>query len=154
TKIRASAPLGAPGALLEVEDLVVQFRVGRGLFAGQRTVHAVSGVSLRIAPGESLGLVGESGCGKTTLGRAILRLVKPTAGIVKFRGRDVSKLGRLDLRRTRRFMQMVFQDPLSSLNPTMTVGRIVGEPIVIHRLMQRSARITRVEKLLSVVGLT
>jgi len=142
-----------PGPLLAVENLVVEFHAGRGLFSRQRTVHAVSGVSFEIGRGESLGLVGESGCGKSTLGRAVLRLIPPTSGSVRFMGRDISRVGGRDLRRTRRLMQMVFQDPLSSLNPTMSVQRIVSEPIVIHHLADRAATAARVSELLSVVGL-
>src|SRR3954453_14526116 len=119
-------------ALLDVEDLAVEFQVGRGLFAGHRTVHAVSGVSFQLAPGESLGLVGESGCGKTTLGRAILRLVKPTAGTVLFEGEDITRMSSRMLRTRRKKFQMIFQDPYGSLNPRMTIQEIIGEALDIH----------------------
>jgi oligopeptide transport system ATP-binding protein len=139
--------------ILEVDHLIVQFHVRGGLLAGQRTVHAVSDVSLTIGRGESVGLVGESGCGKSSLARAVLRLVRPASGTVRFMGRDLATLSGREMRKTRRLMQMVFQDPLSSLNPTMSVERIVGEPIAIHHLAVGAARSDRVEHLLSVVGL-
>ncbi|MDP9180183.1 MAG: dipeptide ABC transporter ATP-binding protein [Chloroflexota bacterium] len=117
-------------------------------------VKAVDDVSFDIRKGETLGLVGESGCGKTTLGRVILLLYKPTAGSVRFKGQQLEKLGGGDLRRMRRYMQMIFQDPYASLNPRMTVGSIIAEPLIIHGLVKgRKARQERVQSLMQVVGL-
>ena len=145
----------APTApLLEVEDLTVQ-HVRRAGFLGSRreTVHAVNGVSLAIAPRETLGLVGESGCGKTTLARAILRLIEPAGGAVRFGGEDVLGLSAPALRLLRRRMQIVFQDPVASLNPRMTIGRAIREGIEIHRLAEGADADRRVERLLDEVGL-
>src|SRR5687767_9953441 len=121
-------------ALLEVRNLVKEFSRKRGLLAPASIVRAVDGVSFAIEKGETFGLVGESGSGKTTTGRCILRLIEPTSGEVVFDGRDVLGLSRADLRRARREMQIVFQDPYSSLNPRMRVADIVEEPLIIHRL--------------------
>lgn len=140
--------------MLEVRNLKVWFPVTAGLL--QRTVahvHAVDGVDLSIKQGETLGLVGESGCGKTTLGRSILRLVEPTSGEVRFKGRDVTRLGGGELRRLRRDMAMIFQDPFASLDPRQTVGEIVGEPIDIHGLARGKQKADRVKELLHTVGL-
>ena len=141
--------------LLEVRDLKVHFAVRRGLL--QRTVgtvKAVDGISFDIAGGTTLGLVGESGCGKSTTGRALLRLVEPTSGSVRLGGKDLVKLGDRDLRRERRRMQMIFQDPYASLNPRMTILDIVAEPLGIHGLVKTSReRLDRVAKLLTTVGL-
>jgi oligopeptide transport system ATP-binding protein len=120
----------------------------------RRTVKAVDGVSLDIYPGETLGLVGESGCGKSTLGRAILRLTEPTSGEVLFRNRDLAHLSKREMREHRRHLQIIFQDPYASLNPRMTVGRIVGEPLETFRLTTRRGAITRVQELLETVGLS
>jgi oligopeptide transport system ATP-binding protein len=120
----------------------------------RRTVKAVDGVSLDIYPGETLGLVGESGCGKSTLGRAILRLTEPTSGEVLFRNRDLAHLSKREMRQHRRHLQIIFQDPYASLNPRMTVGRIVGEPLETFRLTTRRGAITRVQELLETVGLS
>ena len=141
--------------LLEVQNLKVHFPVRPGGFSRVRAhVKAVDDVSFTIAPGETLGLVGESGCGKTTLGRAIVRLVEPTAGRVLFEGGDTAKLNGGELRTRRRKFQMIFQDPYSSLNPRMTVGDIVGEALDIHGLADsKSARAQRVTELLLAVGL-
>jgi peptide/nickel transport system ATP-binding protein len=145
---------GLSAPLLEVRELRVHFPLRRGLFGGARgRVHAVDGVSFSIAEGETLGLVGESGCGKTTLGRALLRLVEPTAGSVRFAGRDVLAAGRAELKALRRSMQIVFQDPWSSLNPRMTAGSIVAEGLEIHRLARGSGKTRRVAELLEQVGL-
>src|SRR6478735_10059501 len=115
-------------SLLEVKNLKVHFPVKQGMFAqAHEFVKAVDDVSFSIAPGETLGLVGESGCGKTTLGRAIVRLVEPTAGTVSLEGADITKLSGAELRAQRRKLQMIFQDPYGSLNPRMTVQDIVGE---------------------------
>lgn len=140
-------------ALLEVRGLVKEFSRGRGLFKGGDPIRAVDDVSFEIAEGETFGLVGESGSGKTTTGRCILRLIEPTAGEVRFRGRDVLALSRRDMRQARREMQIVFQDPYSSLNPRMRVGEIVEEPLIIHRVGSRAERRARVQELFALVGL-
>ena len=131
----------APTApLLQVRNLVKQFPIKGGLL--QRTVdrvHAVDGVSFELAAGETLGVVGESGCGKSTTGRLVLRLIEPTAGSISLDGQDLAGLPHGELRRLRQRMQIVFQDPYASLNPRMTVGAIIGEGLVIHGLA-RSAR--------------
>ena len=141
--------------LLEVKNLKVHFPVKHGLFSRVRAhVKAVDDVSFAIRPGETLGLVGESGCGKTTLGRAIVKLVEPTAGSILFEGEDIAKLSGTELRRRRRKFQMIFQDPYGSLNPRMTVGQIIGEAIDIHQLAESSlARQKRIGELLKAVGL-
>ena len=142
--------------LLEVRRLTTWFPVRSGVMA--RTVgnvHAVDGVDLVIRQGETLGLVGESGCGKSTLGRSILRLVEPSSGEVLFKGRDVLRLGSSAMRRMRREMAMIFQDPFSSLDPRQTVGDILGEAIEIHHLRPaRRQRQERVRELLDLVGLS
>ncbi|HKO15951.1 MAG TPA: dipeptide ABC transporter ATP-binding protein [Gemmatimonadaceae bacterium] len=141
-------------ALLEVRDLKKYFPVTSGLFGRARgTVRAVDGVSFDIQSGETLGLVGESGCGKSTTGRAILRLLEPTAGTVRFDGEDVLALGPAELRRLRRKMQIIFQDPFSSLNPRMSVGAIVREGLTIHGIAEGAAADARVRQLLDEVGL-
>jgi oligopeptide transport system ATP-binding protein len=140
--------------LVEVEGLRKWFEVTGGVFnrlVGH--VKAVDGVSFYIKPGETLGLVGESGCGKTTTGRVILRLMEPTAGTVYFEGRKIFDLDREEMRRLRRQMQIVFQDPYSSLNPRMTVGAIVGEALEIHGVARGRSKEKRVQELLDVVGL-
>ena len=140
--------------LLEVEGLTMHFPIMAGVFRRQvGTVRAVDGIDFNIREGETLGLVGESGCGKSTVARAILRLYEPTAGRVRFRGEDISRLSGQPLRRLRRRMQMVFQDPQASLNPRMTVGSIVGEPLFEHGLAKGEALARRVEALLESVGL-
>jgi oligopeptide/dipeptide ABC transporter ATP-binding protein len=140
--------------LLEVRDLVVRFPVRTG-FLGRATgaVQAVGGVSLDVARGETLALVGESGCGKTTTGRAILRLVEPTAGTIRFDGTDLSALDARAMRAMRRRMQLVFQDPYASLNPRLTIGDAIREGIVVHRLAEGAAADARVRALLDEVGL-
>jgi oligopeptide transport system ATP-binding protein len=141
--------------LLSVRQLVKRFPVKGGLL--RRTVdhvHAVSGVSFDLQPGETLGLVGESGCGKSTTGRLILRLIEPTSGQVVFDGRDVTALDHENLGTLRREMQIIFQDPFASLNPRMTVGAIIAEALIIHGLANtRAAREERVVELLETVGL-
>ena len=142
-------------ALLEVAGLSKHFPVGGGFFGrGARKVHAVQDVSFTLARGETLGLVGESGCGKSTLGRAILRLIEPTAGSVRFEGTEVVGLPQRALRGLRRHMQIVFQDPYGSLNPRLSVRETVGEALRIHRLTEKgAAEEARVAELLSQVGL-
>ncbi|WP_333672162.1 dipeptide ABC transporter ATP-binding protein [Elioraea tepidiphila] len=150
--VPASSP--RPGPLLRVKDLVKRFPVKGGIL--RRTideVHAVSGVTFDLAPGETLGVVGESGCGKSTTGRCILRLIEPTAGEVWFEGRDVTAMDRKALGALRRDMQIIFQDPFASLNPRMTVGAIIGEALVIHQLARGREIEDRVAELLETVGL-
>jgi oligopeptide transport system ATP-binding protein len=147
---------GEPGEiLLEVRDLVKHFPVGGGLFGRPRgLIRAVDGVSFTIRRGETLGLVGESGCGKTTTGRCILQLERPTSGSVLYEGHDLTRLDSRALRAIRRRVQVIFQDPYSSLNPRMTVGQIVDEPLAVHRIVtDRAARAARVQALLAQVGL-
>jgi oligopeptide transport system ATP-binding protein len=124
------------------------------LFGSWGLIRAVDGVSFNIRKGETLGLVGESGCGKTTTGRCILQLERPTSGQVTFEGQGLTQLKEVALRRIRRSMQIIFQDPYSSLNPRMTVGQIIGEPLKVHRILPSQAdRAQRVAELLHVVGL-
>jgi oligopeptide/dipeptide ABC transporter ATP-binding protein len=139
--------------VLEVEGLVKHFTLGRGVGGAGRIVHAVDGVSFSIAPGEVLGLVGESGSGKTTVGYCVNRLYEPTAGTIRLDGADITHLSRRALRLHRRRMHIVFQDPYSSLNPRMTCGQIVGEPIRLHRLAKRLEIDGRVVRLFDSVGL-
>ena len=140
--------------LLSVRDLAKHYPITRGIFRRRAgSVRAVDGVSFDVMPGETLGLVGESGCGKTTTGRCVLRLVEPTSGSVTFDGQDVRALGAEPLRKLRRQMQIVFQDPFSSLNPRMTVGAIVREGLTIHRLAEGAAADRRVRELLEEVGM-
>jgi peptide/nickel transport system ATP-binding protein len=143
------------GALVELEHLKVYFPIKSGLVLDRHIgdIRAVDDVSLTIKRGETVGLVGESGCGKSTVGRTILRLYKPTAGRILFDGTDISKLNEQELRPLRRRMQMVFQDPFASLNPRHSVGRIVGEPLRTHGLAGRAEASKRVRELLQVVGL-
>lgn len=140
--------------LLKVEDLKMHFPIFRGVFQRQvGAVHAVDGVSFEVMRGETLGLVGESGCGKSTTGRTILQLYKPTAGTVSFEGTDLSTLKSEEMRWMRREMQMIFQDPYASLNPRMTVGEIVGEPLIVHNVAKGGEIQDRVSHLLNLVGL-
>src|SRR5690242_18419454 len=142
---------GAADNLVELERLTKHFDVKQGVFArGTAKVHAVEDVTLQVRRGETLGIVGESGCGKSTTARLILRLLDPTGGTVRFDGQDISHLSQRALRPLRREMQMIFQDPYSSLNPRKTVGQIVGSPFVIHG--EKKAR-SRVQELLETVGL-
>jgi oligopeptide transport system ATP-binding protein len=141
--------------LLKVRNLVKHFPVKGGIIRREvERVHAVDGVSFDLANGETLGLVGESGCGKSTTGRCILRLIEPTAGEVWFEGRDVTALGKEELRSLRRDMQIIFQDPFASLNPRMPVGAIIGEALVIHGLAKNAREHQdKVVELLEAVGL-
>jgi oligopeptide transport system ATP-binding protein len=142
--------------MLKLSDVQVSFsRSVKGKFWGKaQSLKAVDGVSLEIAKGETLGLVGESGCGKSTLGRAVLQLVRPTAGRVEFDGVDLCGLSDVDLRPYRRRMQMVFQDPFSSLNPRLTVGLAVAEPMIVHQLAEQGQLAARVAELFEMVGLS
>jgi oligopeptide transport system ATP-binding protein len=141
--------------LLEVDNLKMYFPITQGIILQRRVgfVRAVDDISFFIRKGETLGLVGESGCGKSTTGRAILQLYKPTEGRVTFLGKDLVTMKGGDLRRMRREMQMIFQDPYASLNPRMTVGSIIGEPLEIHNLAKGKAKQERVQELLRLVGL-
>ncbi|HEY9055097.1 MAG TPA: ABC transporter ATP-binding protein, partial [Rectinemataceae bacterium] len=141
-------------ALVEIENLRTHFRGRRQLFGERRPdIRAVDGVSFHISEGESFALVGESGCGKSTTGRSILRLVEPTGGSVRFGGRDVLAAPALELRAMRREMQMIFQDPYSSLNPRMRVQDIVAEPLVVHRLASGAEAAARARKMLDHCGI-
>jgi oligopeptide/dipeptide ABC transporter ATP-binding protein len=140
--------------LLEVSDLKMHFPVREGvLLRARKANRAVDGVSLTIGPGETLGLVGESGCGKSTLGRCISRLYVPTAGSIMFDGQDISRLRGKALLPYRQHIQMIFQDPMESLNARHAVGEILEEPLVIHRLGDKAQRARRVRELLDIVGL-
>lgn len=142
--------------LLRVDNLVKYFPISSGIIIQRRVgdVKAVDGISFTINKGETLGLVGESGCGKTTTGRTILRLIEASSGHVFFEGRDVLALPKRELRELRRDMQIIFQDPYSSLNPRMTIGDIIGEPLIIHGLARGEKKEARVKELLEVVGLS
>jgi oligopeptide/dipeptide ABC transporter ATP-binding protein len=140
--------------VLEVSGLRKHFAVKKGLF--RRTVGhvlAVDGISFSIGEGETLGLVGESGCGKSTVARTVLRLIEPTAGAIRLNGRDITGLGKTALRPYRREMQMIFQDPFSSLDPRMSAGALVGEPLLVHGILEGEARAARVAALFEQVGL-
>jgi oligopeptide transport system ATP-binding protein len=141
--------------LLQVEDLRVYFPVTAGLIFQRKVadVKAVDDVSFTVKRGETLGLVGESGCGKSTTGKAILQLNRPTAGKINFEGVDLTKIKGRELRRFRRRMQMIFQDPYASLNPRMSVGSIISEPLTIHKLASGREKKERVQQLLQTVGL-
>ncbi|HEV2914051.1 MAG TPA: oligopeptide/dipeptide ABC transporter ATP-binding protein [Pyrinomonadaceae bacterium] len=149
------------GPLIAIRDLKVHFKLGGGtvwdkMMGGspvKRVVKAVDGVTIDIYPGETLGLVGESGCGKSTLGRALLRLTEPTGGQVLFRGHDLAHLSHREMREQRRHLQMIFQDPYASLNPRMTVGQIISEPIETFRLAGRKETDRLVQELMETVGL-
>src|SRR5215475_14837631 len=141
--------------VLKVDGLVKHFPVKRGLIRPKLVgvVRAVENVSFEIARGETLALVGESGCGKSTTGRLVLRLMDPTAGSVRFKGEEIANLDKQALRHLRRHMQIIFQDPYASLNPRMTVGEILTEPMAVHGIGSETEREGRVRELLDVVGL-
>ena len=140
--------------LLEVTDLVKHYPVRAGVLRrGVGIVHAVDGVSFSLSKGETLGLVGESGCGKSTVARSVLRLVEPTSGQIRIDGRDITHLSKSELRPVRRTMQIVFQDPFASLNPRMSAGDIVGEPLAVHGLATGEEQRQRVATLFQQVGL-
>ncbi len=146
---------GSGDHLVEVTDLQMYFPVTAGFLFQRKIadVKAVDGISFHVKRGETLGLVGESGCGKSTTGRALLQLHRPTAGSVRFDGQELTTIKGRELRSFRRKMQMIFQDPFSSLNPRMSVGSIVGEPMVIHKLYKGKERKERIEYILNAVGL-
>src|SRR5580765_1695291 len=140
--------------LISIQGLKVHYSLGGGLFTASKLVKAVDGVSLDIKRGETLGLVGESGCGKSTLGKAILRLTEPTGGKVLYNGKDLANLPKSAMRDQRRHLQMIFQDPYASLNPRMTVGNIIGEPIRTFGLANGKSVESRVQELMETVGLS
>ena len=140
--------------ILQVDNLKMHFPVKEGIFLNTKKYNkAVDGVSLNIQPGETLGLVGESGCGKSTLGRCISRLYQPTSGSIQYEGHEISKLGSRDLMPYRQNIQMIFQDPMESLNSRHTVGDILAEPFIIHKIGDRASQQKRIRELLEIVGL-
>lgn len=151
----AATTAGEGQPLLDVKNLKMHFPLTQGIIFQRKVgaVQAVDGVSFHVNRGETLGLVGESGCGKSTTGRAILQLYKPTEGNVIFNGKDLTTLDGTEMRKMRRHLQMIFQDPYASLNPRMTVGNIVSEPMQIHKLVPKNERTQRVQELLQTVGL-
>ena len=147
--------MAAPEPILQIEDLVVQYGLGGGPFnRSGRRIHAVEGVSLSVSPGETLGLVGESGCGKSTTARAVVRLIEPTGGRILVGGVDITHLRRRALRPLRRELQMVFQDPYGSLNPRLSIAEIIAEPLRIHGEFRKGSGRARVDEVMSLVGLT
>jgi len=140
--------------LLSIQNLQVHFKIGGGLFKETKYVKAVDGVNLDIKKGETLGLVGESGCGKSTLGKAILRLTEPTGGQVFYNGKDLAHLSQTQMRDERKNLQMIFQDPYASLNPRMTVGQIIGEPLRTFGLGNGKSTEERVQELMETVGMS
>ena len=155
SRATAAAAQGDGQPLLDVKNLKMHFPLTQGIIFQRKVgaVQAVDGVSFSVKRGETLGLVGESGCGKSTTGRAILQLYKPTDGNVIFNGSDLTTLDSTQMRKMRRHLQMIFQDPYASLNPRMTVGNIVSEPMQIHKLVAKNERTQRVQELLQTVGL-
>ncbi|MCX2727102.1 dipeptide ABC transporter ATP-binding protein [Thermomicrobium sp. 4228-Ro] len=158
TEVQAQPTANTPKereVLLDVRNLKMYFPLTRGIILQRRVgwIKAVDDISFQVYRGETLGLVGESGCGKSTTGRAILQLYKPTEGQVLFNGVDLTKIPPGEMRKMRRHMQMIFQDPYASLNPRMTVGSIIAEPMQIHNLVPKEQRNQRVQELLEVVGL-
>lgn len=151
----ATRTAATPEPLLSVTDLVKHYPITEGIIREKQVgaVRAVDGISFDVQEGETLGLVGESGCGKSTTGRLLMRLEQPTFGSIRFEGHDWLSLSRGDLRKARKDMQIVFQDPFSSLNPRMTVGEIVGEPLFVHGVAKGAELERRTAKLLEVVGL-
>jgi oligopeptide transport system ATP-binding protein len=143
-------------ALLQVDNLVKHFPITQGILVQKQigAVRAVDGISFNVYPGETLGLVGESGCGKSTTGRTVIQLFRPTSGSVHFDGVDLVNLKGEELRKMRRKMQMIFQDPYASLNPRMTIGEIIGEPLIVHRVASQKEVNRRVDDLLELVGLS
>ncbi len=154
-RIRSTATVDSGKNLLDVKALKMHFPLTQGIIFQRQVgaVRAVDGIDFFVEKSETLGLVGESGCGKSTTGRAILQLYKPTAGQVVFDGVELTKLGGEQMRKMRRRMQMIFQDPYASLNPRMTVGNIIGEPLEVHNLAKGKEKTERVQELLRVVGL-
>ena len=148
--------MSADNVLMHVKDLVKHFPITQGIVIQRQVgaVRAVDGISFDVHKGETLGLVGESGCGKSTTGRTILQLYRPTSGTVEFDDVDLVKLKGTDLRKMRRKMQMIFQDPYASLNPRMTISEIIGEPLVVHQVASGKDVEQRVEQLLELVGLS
>jgi oligopeptide transport system ATP-binding protein len=141
--------------LLEVSNLVKHFPVKRGLFSRVvGKVHAVDGISIQVQEGRTLGIVGESGCGKTTAGKTILKLIEPTAGTIRYDGNDITAFSRVQMKRYRQQMQIIFQDPFSSLNPRHTVGAIIAAPLEIHHLVETAEKEDRIAGLLRKVGLS
>ncbi|UYZ12643.1 dipeptide ABC transporter ATP-binding protein [Brevibacillus sp. WF146] len=140
--------------LLEVRGLKKYFPVKTGFWGREKVVRAVDGVHLTVYPGETLSIVGESGCGKSTTGRCILRLIEPTEGEILFQGRDIRALNAAELRAARRDMQLVFQDPFASLNPRKTVGQILQDPLIVHGIGTPAERRKRAEEMIEIVGLT
>jgi len=141
-------------SLISLKDLQVYYKIGGGLFSEPKFVKAVDGVSLDIKKGETLGLVGESGCGKSTLGKAILRLTEPTGGQVFYHGSEITNISQSAMRENRKHLQMIFQDPYASLNPRMTVGDIIGEPIRTFGLSNGKSTAEKVQELMETVGLS
>jgi oligopeptide/dipeptide ABC transporter ATP-binding protein len=139
--------------LLEIKDLKQHFPLSKGLFAEKKYVKAVDGVSFTLNKGETLGIVGESGCGKSSLGRSILRLVEPTSGEVKFKGKDILKFNRKEMKELRKNMQIVFQDPFASLNPRSTIRKILEAPLKIHGIGNKEKRIDIIETLVEKIGI-
>lgn len=140
--------------LLEVRSLTKHFKSKQGFFSQEKVVRAVDGVNLTVYPGETVSIVGESGCGKSTTGRCILRLIEPTDGEILFEGQDIRKLNEAELRRTRRNMQLVFQDPFASLNPRKTIGQLLEDPLIIHGIGTPAERRKQVEEMIGIVGLS